>query len=45
VHTPDAVVHQLNARTGKPLWDMAYHLGTEAIVSEEDIADAGYQDS
>jgi hypothetical protein len=45
VHAPDAVVHQLNARTGEPLGDVAHHLGTEAVVPEEDVADPGYQDS
>jgi len=43
VHAPDAVVHQLNARTGELLGDAAHHLGTEAVVPEEDVADPGYQ--
>jgi hypothetical protein len=45
VHAPDAVVEQLDMRAGEPLRDMPYHLGTEAVVPEEDIADPGYQDS
>ena len=45
VHAPDAVIHQLNTRTGEPLRDVAHHLGTEAVVPKEDVADPGYQDS
>ena len=32
-------------RAGELLRDMAHHLGSEAVVSEEDVADPGYQDS
>jgi hypothetical protein len=45
VHAPDAVVHQLNSRIGQTLRNVTYHLGAEAVVTEEDVADAGYQDS
>jgi hypothetical protein len=45
MHSPDAVVHQLDVRTGELLRDVAHHLGAEAVVSKEDIADPGYQDS
>ncbi|GFG55208.1 hypothetical protein MAGR_66490 [Mycolicibacterium agri] len=45
VHAPDPVVHQLNTRTTEPLRDVTHHLGAEAVVAEEDIADPGYQNS
>jgi hypothetical protein len=45
VHAPDAVVHQLDSRTGESLRDMTHHLGTEAVIPKEDVADPGYQDS
>jgi len=45
VHTPDSVVHYLDARFGELLRDVADHLGAEAVVTEEDVADPGYQNS
>src|ERR1700722_13159324 len=45
MHAPDAVIHHLDAWFGELLRDMADHLGAEAIVSEEDIANPGYQNS
>jgi hypothetical protein len=45
VHAPDAIVDYLHARVGELSWDVANHLGAEAVVSEEDVADAGYQNS
>jgi hypothetical protein len=32
-------------RAGELLRDVAHHLGAEAVVPEEDIADPGYQNS
>jgi hypothetical protein len=31
-------------RAGEALRDVSYHLGAEAVVAEEDVADTGYQD-
>ena len=46
VHAPDSVVDRMHiARRGAARRDMAHHLGSETIVSEEDVADAGYQNS
>ena len=45
MHSPDAVVHQLDMRAGELLRDVAHHLGAEAVVPKEDVADPGYQDS
>ena len=43
VHAPDAVVDHLDIRT-EAAGHAAHHLGTEAVVSEEDVADSGDQD-
>src|SRR5271165_3390617 len=46
MHAPDAVVggaHPVGAVD--PVEDVTQHLGTEAVVAEEDVADAGYQDA
>src|SRR5271156_4420311 len=46
MHAPDAVIggaYTLGAV--HPAKDMTQHLGTEAVVAEEDVADAGYQDA
>ncbi len=43
VHAPDSVVRYPNVRAGDVLGDMAHHLGSEPVVAEEDVADAGYQ--
>ena len=40
---PDPVVHHLHSRTGDVIGDTTHHLGSETIVAEEDVADAGYQ--
>jgi hypothetical protein len=45
VHAPDAVVHQLDSRTGESMRDMTHHLGTETVVAEEDVTDPSYQNS
>ena len=44
VHAADAVVHHPHARACDVFGDMPHHLGSEAVVAEEDVADAGYQD-
>ncbi len=48
VHAPDSVVdrmHLIFAAVGHLPDDVSHHLGSETVVSEEDVADAGYQDS
>jgi len=45
MHSPDAVVHELDMRACESLRDVAHHLGAETVVPEEDIADPGYQNS
>src|SRR5215470_4835351 len=45
VHAPDAVIHQPNPRTGEPLRGTTHHLGTETVVTEEDVAEPSYQNS
>ena len=45
VHPPDAVVDDLHARIVLLDWDVPDYLGAEAVVAEEDIADAGHQDA
>jgi hypothetical protein len=45
MHSPDAVVHKLDVRAGEPMRDVAHHLGAEAVVPKENVADPGYQDS
>jgi hypothetical protein len=44
MHAADAIVHQSNSRIGDSLRGMANQLGAEAVVTEEDVADPGYQD-
>ncbi|GAA2561161.1 hypothetical protein GCM10010409_41290 [Mycolicibacterium diernhoferi] len=41
VHAPDAVVDRAHLRSVRV--DMAHHLGAEAVVSEEYVADPGNQ--
>jgi hydroxyacyl-ACP dehydratase HTD2-like protein with hotdog domain len=43
VHASDSVVHCPNTRACDALGDVAHHLGSEPVVAEEDVADAGYQ--
>lgn len=46
VHAPDPVIdgaHLLGG--GEPRGDMTQHLGAEAVITEEDVADAGNQDA
>jgi hypothetical protein len=45
MHAADAVVPQPNPRAGQTLRDAAQHLGAEAVVTEEDVADACDQNS
>ena len=44
VHAPDSVVHHPYSRACDVLGDVAHHLGSETIITEEDVADTGYQD-
>jgi hypothetical protein len=43
MHTPDSVVDRMHLGLGGPPTDVTHHLGSETVVSEEDVADAGYQ--
>ncbi len=43
VHTSNAVVDQVNARLRR--MGLTQYLGAETVVSEEDVADPGYQNS
>src|ERR1700731_4120548 len=46
MHAADAVIggaYPVGAVA--PVTDVTHHLGTEAVVAEEDVADAGYQDA
>ncbi len=43
VHAADSVVHHPHSRTRDVFGHMAHHLGAEAVVAEEDVADTGYQ--
>ena len=46
MHAPDSVISQANAlQLGEALRHMTQHLGAEAVVTEEDVADAGNQDA
>jgi hypothetical protein len=45
VHAPDPVVEHSDPRTAEVGRCAAQHLGAETVVAEEDIADAGYQNS
>ena len=44
VHAADAVVDDPHSRVVGRAGHMAHHLGAEAVVAEEDVADAGHQD-
>jgi hypothetical protein len=43
VHAPDAVVDDARTCVGEPFAATPHHLGAEPVVSEEDVANAGYQ--
>lgn len=43
VHTSNAVVAQPNIRAREARRQTPHHLGAESVVTEKDIADAGYQ--
>jgi hypothetical protein len=43
VHAPDSVINRVHLIVVGLPNDEAHHLGSEAVVSEEDVADAGYQ--
>ena len=43
VHASDSIVHQPDSRTRDVFGHMTHHLGAEAVVAEEDVADTGYQ--
>ena len=45
VHAAYAVVHHLHPRTREFPRDMPHDLGSETVVTEEDVADTGYQDA
>jgi hypothetical protein len=45
MHAADAVVPQPNPRACQALRDAAQHLGAEAVVTEEDVADASDQNA
>jgi hypothetical protein len=45
MHAADAVVHHLHPRIREFARDMPHDLGSETVVTEEDIADTGYQDA
>jgi hypothetical protein len=44
VHTSNPVVAQPNTWTREARRQTPHHLGAESVVTEKDIADAGYQD-
>ena len=45
VHAPDAVVDDADARIVLRELGIADHFGSEAVVSQEDVADSGHQDA
>jgi hypothetical protein len=45
VHAADAVIDDAGTGIGEPIRRTPDDLGTEAVVAEEDVADAGYQNA
>ncbi|HZA10457.1 hypothetical protein [Mycobacterium sp.] len=45
MHAANSIVDEPHSWAGEPPGDMPHYLGSEPVVAEEDIADAGYQNS